>query len=1166
MNFQTKYADRLFIAESQPGDRGFIAFVVPETATPPDRSISLQEALEENAWSGSFVFSAQTPVINDKSSADDFLLKIYGIIGTSRMFIWMPDPAAILPETVFSAPFSGNANAFTFKKALNIIITPSLTFVVNSGIQIKVDPDGSALIFDGNNDYEMQFSGPSKPDMKQVMLAQIPCVGGLRGCIQFTGYIQHASLFTALQWGFQFLIPNPDTSDPDRPTLSEWLPFADPINGPTEYFGFNISIDPCDPFNTVFDPCKDNNCPITDAYASRRTFFDFTGKDFLDNPITLTSYFITAFGENLVLIPGNKDNATFNARLVFSLSDRSARPYEDFHLSPEGDFIMSLPNSNNSNNHYVICGMSGTEFFKITPHTTTQKGDIIRFISRKPVYVPGFPFASASPVAAPCDYNASPFTNTYYSSWVTMVNNSGNRIYYVSQPKGSAFYGIDTLIEPNFNDLLGHSTQGFIFTANDTTFFPMVPYSGVVSKGVQLSAIDVNNLEQSVISPQRRLIITSRTTNCSASQPDQSDTVTKYDTTPSGLIVKTSQTLDGCIISWEEVLLGWNIDRGTRYNLSFIKPLPALVNALQSSDVFLVAANNKNIGNFQDTISIGDWKMKANIGLNQQYGDYKNIMIIKGRRGKLYDPVQPANGLISNPLKWTQTNDFSIPTTQTAGGDGTYKEDPSQLVILSQWLQTYFDNARLQAGNPYFEKFNNIATSDNWTGILFLRVDITDIPYNLKGIMAGVTDPDAFNAHHFGIEINPVTKGSKGPQIDQPSSVFGLIYYVDPDFADVQPVKTIAPSSNATYNYRLLSLKVLFENTIVKNFESYAQLTLNKVFNTTVTGMYDPDNIYRNILLSGSLQINNGNPVYSLGSKQDEAFTLDSNIIRKVEITNVMLSTRSSGDKNKMVSWFAMSGFIDFYCLQDDAAKTPFDIFSFGNKPGENYLKKGLSFSNMGIKMIFSTADPADSALNFDLSEITFDPSISTPRENCLYSNMLLDLESLVTGQEGATPKETGYLDVIPDIRFGGVAGSQWYGLRMKLNMGTPGELAGKINLNSYLLLSWSPDSNLQNGYKANVGISLPGTGGGAKLISLQNVMKLSIGQIRLMYIKDKTSFLLLFTEIALKFLGLLKIPSGGNTLFYLFGNPHAGGKASGLGWYAMYAKEEKKSEAVTIQ
>jgi hypothetical protein len=96
------------------------------------------------------------------------------------------------------------------------------------------------------------------------------------------------------------------------------------------------------------------------------------------------------------------------------------------------------------------------------------------------------------------------------------------------------------------------------------------------------------------------------------------------------------------------------------------------------------------------------------------------------------------------------------------------------------------------------------------------------------------------------------------------------------------------------------------------------------------------------------------------------------------------------------------------------------------------------------------------------------------------------------------------------------------------------------------------------------VGIQLPGTGGGAKLISLQSVLKLSIGQIRLGFDADKRSFLLQLTDIALKFFGLLKIPPGGSTLFYLFGNPQSDGKPSGLGWYAMYRKDAEKAKEVT--
>ncbi len=135
--------------------------------------------------------------------------------------------------------------------------------------------------------------------------------------------------------------------------------------------------------------------------------------------------------------------------------------------------------------------------------------------------------------------------------------------------------------------------------------------------------------------------------------------------------------------------------------------------------------------------------------------------------------------------------------------------------------------------------------------------------------------------------------------------------------------------------------------------------------------------------------------------------------------------------------------------------------------------------------------------------------------------------------------------------------------------MVSPGELAGNVGLNSQLLTAWDPTVNIDKNDPSQqappilVGIKLPGTGGGAKLISLQTVLKLSLGLLKLTYVTDKESFLLMITDIALKFLGILKIPPNGSTLFYLFGNPKSEGKASGLGWYAMYsnAKVEDSNE-----
>jgi hypothetical protein len=87
------------------------------------------------------------------------------------------------------------------------------------------------------------------------------------------------------------------------------------------------------------------------------------------------------------------------------------------------------------------------------------------------------------------------------------------------------------------------------------------------------------------------------------------------------------------------------------------------------------------------------------------------------------------------------------------------------------------------------------------------------------------------------------------------------------------------------------------------------------------------------------------------------------------------------------------------------------------------------------------------------------------------------------------------------------------------------------------------------------VGIKLLGTASNAKLLSIQGVLKLTIDKLSLQYVVDQQSYLLTLSNIALKLLGILKLPPGGNTNFLLFGNPNPGATAKSLGWYAAYNK-----------
>ena len=158
--------------------------------------------------------------------------------------------------------------------------------------------------------------------------------------------------------------------------------------------------------------------------------------------------------------------------------------------------------------------------------------------------------------------------------------------------------------------------------------------------------------------------------------------------------------------------------------------------------------------------------------------------------------------------------------------------------------------------------------------------------------------------------------------------------------------------------------------------------------------------------------------------------------------------------------------------------------------------------------------------------------------------------------EKDTKPSSLGYLNLsLPGINTTGLS-ENWYGLEMTLNMGTPGELAASLDFNASLLIAWSPGNKATDtAYKAFVGIKLPGTSSNAKLLSLQGVLKLSIDTLKLEYVEAQQSYLMTLSKIALKFLGILKLPPGGSTNFLLFGNPKPGATAKSLGWYAAYNK-----------
>jgi hypothetical protein len=1153
--FSTLFNQQLFTAAS---GKDFLFLVLP--APTPLTEIELADALSNAQLGGTFVFSAGAPGICTQN-AQDFVDNILGVVrraGAARGIVWISDPLSITDNSTALLGLSANGQFVTTGLAAPVLSSFNLT--VTNGTDLTLSADGGTVQLSNSS---IGFSNLPDPLALAASAATIAFTGSGRGVIAFPYYIQRQALHDTLNWGLQFAFAAP--AQADTPTTALWLPLASGnLPNATDLIGFDAAIDPSDPLN---HSAPDRTC----------LFFNGITLDAGRSDTVLSSNYSTPSGQSIFLHPIKDDAHT--ARLVFTLgSQPDSLGHNAFQLAPVGDFELSVPDAIAAPTHSLMCGFLGTEYLVFRPRVEGSQADRLRFVQDQPAFAQRFPFTKASPVGPRVDPDAPLLSAPLRTSWVMLMSEKGQQdlpgSQFVCQPKGATLYGRDAKTNTRHPQLFGAMEPGIALP--ESTAFPLAPYSGAsTGDGIQsFSSGQITAFEQQVLGPVRSQLLAGSKPFAAVNRGHGivKSATSQTMTTPTGLLASIES--DG---SWSKILLGKNMSQ-VSIEMAFVKPPPLLQQAFQTPQQFMVIANNVHLvedtGLFHNRMNIESWNLHADVGRNG-YDDYRNVVIIKGRQGALFDPSSDetrAASLLSSPDQWTLGDKFSAPSDLIPGDPSQPPGPPDvmELVTLSFWLQRYFEDAAGQTDGDYFTYFNRIARDPNWTGILILRMD-TQLPEDLAGMAAGMTAPDNFVAHHFGIEISQVKNDpTKAIDLESSSSMFGLIHYVDPDFvtpAAGEPVQPLPPPAGVDYDFRVLTLKVLFANTSVKNFQSYSQVTLNRLFGTPVTQMGNGGNPYNAIVLSGTYQNNNGQPVYSLSSQGDSTFYLNSNVINKVEITNAQMTTRNA-TANSISSWIGLQGFIDFKQVAftqnngDNQPPTPktFDVFSFGNLPGADESQQGLSFSNLGLLLNYPDNTPAARTLAFVSKDIRFDLTNSTPRPDSLFLNFALDLQGLLSGNAKHTPDQAGFLPVLPDAPFGSVSAGDWYGLQLRVNMGTPGALAGNVGLTSTLLVAWSSDSTGEDRYNASVGIQLPGTGGGAKLISLQSVLKLSIGQIRLGFDTDRHSFLLQLTDIALKFFGLLKIPPGGSTLFYLFGNPQSDGKPSGLGWYAMYRKDKQST------
>lgn len=932
-------------------------------------------------------------------------------------------------------------------------------------------------------------------------------------------------------------------------TLSQFYPLFAATSG--NQIEFQVNWDPLAPLNRQRSWMKFTG----NAYKVTITN-EGEGKIEVDqNANVLSTWLRTVYGQPLWLRPVLVGEHA--AHLVMEERPPDKPGEKAYYMVPSGDYELLAEGTDTRrvfpDQLNLLCGLAGTESIGFPPGTYATPLTTVRFHPDKPAFAPVFPLTTAADgieasgarrYAAVAD---EPLLNdTWRTAWVSVAPpRTGFKSVYFSQPEQAALYDAKRTQPAPYVLELYQAPVAEFGSAGLGQSYPLAIYAGLNAPTTKAGfpPAAVRDFEVQILNRYRKQKMTevvSEPTSVATPEPT---------TTPQGLITRVRG------LTWESVLLAQNMEDGSKLEFSDLGK--DLREALQANQMFLVISLAAPLGKFAHKITIAGWPFDIDVG-SGGVDDYRNILIFKFGRGSIKD-------LVTDPKSWTNPN--------------TFNQDPSR---MSLFLQNYIANAETSAKENYrFKKFVNLVSNPAWEGILALRVTVglSQFPADLKGLLAGI-DLNRFDAHHFGIETSFV-KSDKGLQQEK-SSLFGLISYIDKDYRTQQTIRAVSkekrllthepPTVHAIdpqsdfYDFKVLQLEVVFENSELLDFTSKIQLTTTRWFGepASLQSGYPPNPINsQSIDLNGSYEVHNGRRSYSFYTDpaQTYKFLISSQVLNYVQIVKAQFETlRSEPQPDRSENIFTRFSFWGYLNFKEQPV---FDLFSFGSHISpETSEKQGLYFSNLGLTMDFTLR--ADNTIGlrkfaFDAGRASYDISQSEVRINSLFNRFPMKVTSIIQSDGRGTPADLGYLSVRPPKGFKALRLSRdWYAINFELNLGSMGALAEKAGFSAGLLLAWSPAESV---VRAEVQIKLPGTGGGKKLLSLEGVLKLSIQYFEFTTAPltgaDDVQYQLYFRNAGLSVLGM-KLPTEGRMDMVLLGDPERKLEAGSLSWVAAYYREDK--------
>ena len=545
-NFIQLNTTLLFLPEGSDQATARNGYLLPEGTTPPQQPISLAASL--SAFAGAYVFFPGLPP--GDGPLEDFIGLMWKFLteagSEGTRFAWFASDGpnnlkaqGLVVKQQGTDFYTQDRHDFDFSNySLRLSGSSKIIFDdPGTGFEFVPPGDGGHLLLVTPLGTEPQVRFPVLGSVKLPLLA-----GDGDGCFGFAFSTEDEGL-NSLDIGLRYFKPAfqmPGFVDSLRYPLLDLA--ATPKAGVRA-----IETDPTQLELAVkFDP--------TDQFNIDRTYFGFAPALTEGAPAPIRSYFRNPLGEVVRVAPGQSSKFVFSTLLSFEPSDEPV-PDQPYYLTPSGDFLLSVDNSNSGNEQSgsysgnLMCGISAVEYIEMA----TSDPTVIRFQSGAKAYTPTD--YQTNPDGELTGVKFRPFTSDATTSYAYVsTQTSGVALDYYAQPSSSVLHvpleGTAAADGPSFL-FYGPMIAGSLAPASQEAAdapetFPMVPYAGITTD----SMLFFQQLELQLISPTRRNTIPSGSGSLSprvASLTSGAGVI--HGTTPQGLLLDLDNE------AWQSVTL-----------------------------------------------------------------------------------------------------------------------------------------------------------------------------------------------------------------------------------------------------------------------------------------------------------------------------------------------------------------------------------------------------------------------------------------------------------------------------------------------------------------------------------------------------------------------------------------------------------------------------------